>query len=86
MSCVLSVLVTGNVKVEHCVPTYMEAVGFGWLLPPTPLTVSDHISYVKSDSVSLFIFSTCTNSGVLSSTVLERMKLEILEPLPWLML
>ena len=68
----------------------MEIVGFGWLLPyilpPTPLAVSDDISYVKSDSLSLFIFSTCTNSGVLSSTVFGGMELESLEPLPWLML
>ena len=68
----------------------MEIVGFGWLLPcilpPTPLAVSDDISYVKSDSLSLFIFSTCTNSGVLSFTVFVRMELEFLEPLPWLML
>ena len=32
------------------------------------------------------IFTSCTNSGVLSSTVLDGMKLEILEPLSWLML
>ena len=68
----------------------METVGFGWLLPyilpPTPLAVSDDISYVKSDSLSLFILSTCTNSGVLSFIVLGRMKLESLEPLSWLML
>ena len=68
----------------------MEIVGFGWLLPyilpPTPLAVSDDISYVKSDSLSHFIFSTCTNSGVLSSTVLGGIELESLEPLPWLML
>ena len=68
----------------------METVGFGWLLPyilpPTPLAVSDDISYVKSDSLSHFIFSTCTNSGVLSFTVLKGIELEILEPLPWLML
>ena len=67
----------------------MEIVGFGWLLPyilpPTPLAVSDDVSYVKSDSLSLFIFSTCTNSGVLSLIVLGGMKLEFLEPLPWLM-
>ena len=68
----------------------METVGFGWLLPrilpPTPLAVSDDISYVKSDSLSHFIFSTCTNSGVLSFIVFGGMKLESLEPLPWLML
>ena len=68
----------------------METVGFGWLLPyilpPTPLAVSDDISYVKSDSLSHFIFSTCTNSGVLSFIVLKGIELEILEPLPWLML
>ena len=53
----------------------MEIMGFGWLLPcilpPTPLALSDDISYVKSDSLSLFIFSTYTNSGVLSFIVLE---------------
>ena len=32
------------------------------------------------------IITSCTNSGVLSSTVLDGMKLEILEPLSWLML
>ena len=68
----------------------MEIVGFGWLLPcilpPTPLALSDDISYVKSDSLSHFIFSTCTNSGVLSFIVLEGMELESLEPLSWLML
>ena len=68
----------------------MEIVGFGWLLPcilpPTPLALSDDISYVKSDSLSHFIFTTCTNSGVLSSTVLNGIELESLEPLPWLML
>jgi len=32
------------------------------------------------------IFTTCTNSGVLYSTVFEGMKLESLELLPWLML
>ena len=68
----------------------MEIVGFGWLLPcilpPTPLALSDDISYVKSDSLSHFIFSTYTNSGVLSFIVLEGMKLEILEALSWLML
>ena len=68
----------------------METVGFGWLLPcilpPTPLALSDDISYVKSDSLSLFIFSTCTNSGVLSFTVLGGMELESLAALPWLML
>ena len=68
----------------------MEIVGFGWLLPcilpPTPLALSDDISYVKSDSLSHFIFTTCTNSGVLSFIVLGGMELEILESLPWLML
>ena len=68
----------------------MEIVGFGWLLPcilpPTPLALSDDISYVKSDSLSLFIFSTCTNSGVLSFIVLKGIELESLEALPWLML
>ena len=68
----------------------MEIVGFGWLLPcilpPTPLAVSDDISYIKSDSLSHFIFTTCTNSGVLSFIVLDGMKLESLEPLSWLML
>ena len=68
----------------------MEIVGFGWLLPcilpPTPLAISDDISYVKSDSLSLFIFSTCTNSGVLSFIVLGGIQLESLEPLHWLML
>ena len=67
----------------------MEIVGFGWLLPcilpPTPLAVSDDISYVKSDS-SHFIFATCTNSGVLSFIVFGGMELESLEPLSWLML
>ena len=68
----------------------MEIVGFGWLLPcilpPTPLAVSDDISYVKSDSLSHFICSICTNSGVLSFTVFGGIELEILEPLSWLML
>ena len=54
----------------------MEIVSFGWLLPcilpPTPPALSDDISYVKSDSLSLFIFSTCTNSGVLSFIVLTE--------------
>ena len=68
----------------------MEIVGFGWLLPcilpPTPLAVSDDISYVKSDSLSHFIFTTCTNSGVLSFIVFGGLESEILEALPWLML
>ena len=68
----------------------METVGFGWLLPcilpPTPLGLSDDISYVKSDSLSHFIFSICTNSGVLSFIVFGGIELESLEPLPWLML
>ena len=52
----------------------------------SPLTLSDDISYVKSDSLSLFVFSTCTNSGVLSFIVLGGIELKILEALPWLML
>ena len=41
---------------------------------------------LSQDSLSHFIFSICTNSGVLSFIVLEGMKLEFLESLPWLML
>ena len=54
-------------------------IGCGRFLPcilhPTPLFLSD----------SLSDYTTSTNFQVLSSTVLNPMKLEILEPLHWLM-
>ena len=45
-----------------------------------------HLTGSHSHIVSIVTSTTYTNSGVLSSTVLNGMKLEILEPLHWLML
>ena len=45
-----------------------------------------NISYITLGSLFHFDFSIYINTGVHTSTVLNRIELEILEPLPWLML
>ena len=60
--------------------TYLHTIDCGrflpCILPPTVLIHSDWLTF----------YTTCTNSRVLSSTVLNPIELEILEPLHWLML